>query len=630
MDAVDIALSAVRGVHVAASLSAFGVLLLWSAVLPPGRSGPALGPIDVRLRRLFRLSLACAFAAAVVWILLEAMVMADAASLGETLSALWPVLRETRFGNVLILRLALLALAALLLGRGARRERRAGGALVAGLSLVPHAWLAHAGATAGTDGVILLGAETLHVLAAGAWVGSLAPLFIALGALAPGPALQACRRYSWLGLVCVVILAATALAQGWILIGGLPGLVGTSYGRVALLKLALFLSMLGLAAANRFRHAPALGGGDGAVARRRLRSSVAIEAATGLLVVLAAAFLADLTPALHEQPVWPFTWRPSLEALGDADLGRVAASGLLGLGAAVLLVVIGLVWRHLLPFLLAGAALVLIWALPDLRLFFVDAYPTSFYQSPTGFAAQAIARGAALYPIHCAACHGAEGKGDGPAAKSLPIPPADLTAPHLWAHGDGELFWWLAQGIEAPQGGLAMPGFADRLAEDERWALIDYVRARNAGLAWAATGQWPQPVQAPGIQLHCPGGQAGSLGALRGSILRIVILPSGRPAPAPAAPATDVWVTADPRLRPGPARCIADDPAAAAAYAIIGGIAPGDPAGAQFLVDAQGWLRTGWHPGEPAGWTEPRALSTMIAEIRTNPIAASAGHGHRH
>ena len=34
--------------------------------------------------------------------------------------------------------------------------------------------------------------------------------------------------------------------------------------------------------------------------------------------------------------------------------------------------------------------------------------------------------GAQLYKDHCAACHGAEGKGDGPVAGFLKTPPADL------------------------------------------------------------------------------------------------------------------------------------------------------------------------------------------------------------
>jgi len=116
-------------------------------------------------------------------------------------------------------------------------------------------------------------------------------------------------------------------------------------------------------------------------------------------------------------------------------------------------------------------------AIPHLDLLLAEAYPTQYWQSPTGFASASIADGATLYPGHCSNCHGAEGHGNGPAASTLPVPPADLTAEHLWAHEDGELFWWLSHGITAPGGGVAMPGFADTLTEDQRWALIDWVRA---------------------------------------------------------------------------------------------------------------------------------------------------------
>ena len=39
-----------------------------------------------------------------------------------------------------------------------------------------------------------------------------------------------------------------------------------------------------------------------------------------------------------------------------------------------------------------------------------------------------VARGAVLYRIHCASCHGTEAKGDGPVAPALRKKPADLTA----------------------------------------------------------------------------------------------------------------------------------------------------------------------------------------------------------
>jgi mono/diheme cytochrome c family protein len=38
------------------------------------------------------------------------------------------------------------------------------------------------------------------------------------------------------------------------------------------------------------------------------------------------------------------------------------------------------------------------------------------------------ASGKEMYTAYCASCHGAEGKGNGPAASSLKTPPSDLTA----------------------------------------------------------------------------------------------------------------------------------------------------------------------------------------------------------
>jgi mono/diheme cytochrome c family protein len=52
-------------------------------------------------------------------------------------------------------------------------------------------------------------------------------------------------------------------------------------------------------------------------------------------------------------------------------------------------------------------------------------------------ASRAADRGALLYRIHCASCHGDGGAGDGPAAAELEIPPTDLT--RLAAAHGGEL-----------------------------------------------------------------------------------------------------------------------------------------------------------------------------------------------
>ena len=44
------------------------------------------------------------------------------------------------------------------------------------------------------------------------------------------------------------------------------------------------------------------------------------------------------------------------------------------------------------------------------------------------------------------------------------------------SHCDGELFWYLSHGFDAPDGRRAMPGFATALSSEGRWDLIDYLQ----------------------------------------------------------------------------------------------------------------------------------------------------------
>lgn len=82
-----------------------------------------------------------------------------------------------------------------------------------------------------------------------------------------------------------------------------------------------------------------------------------------------------------------------------------------------------------------------------------------------------IARGSALYQEQCAACHGATGHGDGPAAAQLDPPPVAFTdANRARARSLYSLYEAISQGVA----GTAMPGFASMSAED-RWALSFYV-----------------------------------------------------------------------------------------------------------------------------------------------------------
>ena len=82
-----------------------------------------------------------------------------------------------------------------------------------------------------------------------------------------------------------------------------------------------------------------------------------------------------------------------------------------------------------------------------------------------------LAPAAADFTTHCAVCHGAAGHGDGPGAKGLTPPPADLTdAGRMGEHSLFGLYNTITLGIK----GTAMTGFAP-LSEAQRWALAFYV-----------------------------------------------------------------------------------------------------------------------------------------------------------
>ena len=71
---------------------------------------------------------------------------------------------------------------------------------------------------------------------------------------------------------------------------------------------------------------------------------------------------------------------------------------------------------------------------------------------------------------NCVSCHGASGKGDGPAAAALPPPkPANWTSAAVQKETDGEIFWKMSNGRGA------MPPWK-HLPEQERWEIVNYIR----------------------------------------------------------------------------------------------------------------------------------------------------------
>jgi putative copper resistance protein D len=294
-------LALLRGLHLAALLSLFGTLISLALVAPVGLRdvGAAAAPVRRRLISLARWSGGLALLIGACWIVSQASVIAGATTIGGTLHTLVLVARDTQFGNLVLIRFALLLLALPLLG--GRGWRMAVALLLTGAALAIEGGFGHAGAgaTAGVNRDTLLALEALHLLAAGAWVGGLLPLFLLVGSLPPPMAADVCESFTPVGLSAVLTIASTALALAWQLIGSLAGLFHTDYGLIALAKLGLFLLLLILACVNRFALTERIRDPARPLTRRWLRMSVATEAMLGMLVIIVAAFLASAAPATH-------------------------------------------------------------------------------------------------------------------------------------------------------------------------------------------------------------------------------------------------------------------------------------------------------------------------------------------
>jgi mono/diheme cytochrome c family protein len=268
----------------------------------------------------------------------------------------------------------------------------------------------------------------------------------------------------------------------------------------------LFAAMVALAAVNRLSLTTRLNPQDAlnVSGLRSLRRNATLEFAAGMIVVAVVGELGTIVPAAHQSPVWPFDFTLSWQAAQQSfrvGVGVVAAGTVACLAAGV---AIGGMLRERWRLGVAGFATIVAIAALLGWLLAVPAYPTTYAASPVRYTTASIARGAGLYAESCIVCHGPYGRGDGPAAASLPRVPADLAA-HSSSHLPGELFWWIAHGIP----GAPMPGFAPRLGTAEIWDLVQFLRAQSdAAAATTLTGRaqpWRSAIVAPDFTFELDG-----------------------------------------------------------------------------------------------------------------------------
>lgn len=529
-----------------------------------------------------------------VWIPIQTAALTGENRSVEVLRSLPSVLFGTAYGKAALLRATLLVTIGLLLWPAARFVWIR--ALALPLALCALLLQLRMGHPAAAENIALPVAVGAHLVAAALWFGSLPPLF-ALLRRSPHDGLKVARKFSAYGMAFVLILLCGAVVAGWFLAGGVPGLAGTIYGNIILAKNILFLSMLAVAALNRFRFSRDSASGIG------LKYALIVETGLGAAAFVAASLLATQPPGAHEDALWPFAWRLRENILGDAFLMDTALRSIKPFALTALIITGGIFfpkWRWIV--LAAGVSTPFILAQPlRLNLFLEEANPASFLHSSTGYTTSTIARGSISFQDHCSSCHGEDGRGRGPLATGNPAWPPDLTAPLFASQSDGELYWTILKGRVTNNGTLSMPGFGKYLDDKTAWSLVDYIRAigsaRRIGHP-APDGEVP-PVHAPQVAIDCnkndddPGEpfNAVTLITIEAEVLR----------------AFQVDVSGSLRA------CTISDRTALEVYALLV-----RPAGtATLLIDRDGWVRFRWPSPHPAN---PQALVGAIKKANDTPV----------
>jgi copper resistance protein D len=307
-----------RAVHIAASILLAGLFAFRLVVLAPVAS--RYDRVD-RCQPRFKGMWGClalvawltAVISAILWLGFVAASISGAATLlavdGDTFRT---VLLQTQFGHLWACRLVGCLLIGILLFRGSPEL------IIAVLSFAILASLAaagHSGAMATNAGLLPIAGDIGHLIASALWPGGLVPLLVLLVSQYRTTdqttrvfVVDVVRRFSSLSLMVVGLLAGTGLLNSYFIVGSWGALFATDYGRWLLLKIALFLLMLGFGALNLLVLKPQLARAalvqtqtPGAVMTpmSSLIRSVTCETFLAAGVILVVGFLGATPPPMH-------------------------------------------------------------------------------------------------------------------------------------------------------------------------------------------------------------------------------------------------------------------------------------------------------------------------------------------
>lgn len=450
----------------------------------------------VKLERLFP------WLAIVIPVSLFVILAATIVQITGNVSNIWQqsawvgLVKDTRVGQIWILRLAsalLLFLVVIYLRKTSKsRWRYILGAAAAALPLIAGSLASHVAAEELSVAAVM--PYTLHLVLAGIWFGALPAFLLLISANKKSEKpektdiskIETLKRFSSIALPVMLLIILTGVVVADRMFDGYyAALVATPYGWLLSAKIFLLCVILLIAARVRSYWLPLFVDvkqvPDDRDYRTRMKKWVRIEFILALILLLLATIIANTTPVKHVLiENWPFPFRFSLLATwNQPNVALQVWSGVAILVFAAITMQLGKLrnWETKrligIPVILLIISLAI--ALPPLT---IQAYPETYRRPPVPFDAISIANGAALYTQHCVECHGHQGMGNGIKSRTLSTKLPDLlTEPHTAEHTPGDFYNWITYGMVNTD----MPGYAEKLSDEERWDLVNYVHALSRG-----------------------------------------------------------------------------------------------------------------------------------------------------
>ena len=221
------------------------------------------------------------------------------------------ILAGTDVGLTWIVRVAALVLAAIaaLFNRRAPTLSLLAVSALGAIALASLAWTGHGAMDEGILRYVHFTSDIAHLLGAGGWLGALVAFVLLLRSkkLEGEQHLRLLSRtltgFETAGALIVVSLTVTGIANYVLIIGPeIGGLVKSTYGFLLAIKVALFVAMLVLAAANRYHLSPlldrSLQTGSYAPAINALQRSIILEFAVAIVIVSLVAWFGTLSPEM--------------------------------------------------------------------------------------------------------------------------------------------------------------------------------------------------------------------------------------------------------------------------------------------------------------------------------------------